>query len=193
MKSVPQVFILALASLFFGFNAAKAQEHSHPNTVEIKRESKTVIQFDFSLNLPAMLHRMLAPQTSYAAFLKAQAELSDPALDRELDRLSTALSEKAFLILPSGSKLRLKQWQWPDKQSLRGAFMSSFILLNLPQKTNAHIDTLRVTASIETKATVGRVQLQLQLPSAMNPILVVVQSDQFWLTDQIPMSILVLD
>lgn len=191
MNSVPQVFVLALASLFFGFNAAKAQEHSHPNTVEIKRESSSVIRFDFALNLPAMLHRMLAPQTSYAAFLKAQAELSDQALDRELDRLSTALSEKAFLVLPSGNKHRLKQWQWPDKKSLRSAFMSSWILLKVPQKTNAHIDTLRVTANIETQASVGRVQLQL--PSAMYPILVVVQSDQFWLTEQIPMSILVLD
>jgi len=191
LKFIPQVFLLAVASLFWGLNIAKAQEHVHSNTLQIKRESKTVIRFDFALNLPTMLHRMLAPQTSYSAFLKAQSQLSDQALDRELSQLNASLSEKAFLVLPSGVKLRVTHWQWPDKQSLRDAFMSSFILLNLPQPTNAHIDTMRVSASIETKATISRVQIQL--PSAMNPILVVVQSDQFWLTDQIPMSILMLD
>jgi hypothetical protein len=60
----------------------------------------------------------------------------------------------------------------------------------LPQKLNFHVDPVRVTASVQTKTALNRVQLQL--PSSLNPILVVNQSDQFWLTDHIPSTIIEL-
>jgi hypothetical protein len=64
-------------------------------------------------------------------------------------------------------------------------------LLNLPQKTNAHVDPMNVTSTVQTKHPITRVQLQL--PAAMNPILVVFKTDQFWLTDQIPSAIIELN
>jgi hypothetical protein len=188
LKSIDKVLGLAVALLFLSFSAARAQVHAHPNSVEIKRESTAQISFNFELNLPPLLHRMLAPQTSYAVFLKNQTALSDQALDREMAEVGAAFSEKAFLVLPSGTKLRLKQWQWPDKKVLRDAFMSSFVLLYLPQNINTHVDPIRVTASVQTKTPPSRVQLQL--PSPMNPILVVIKSDQFWLTDHIPSAVI---
>lgn len=134
---------------------------------------------------------MLAPQSSYSAFLNAQVELSDQAFDRQIAQVSARLSERAFLVLPSGTKLQLKQWQLPDQKSLRDALVSSLILLNLPQKTNAHVDPMNVTSTVQTKHPLSRVQLQL--PAAMNPILVVFKTDQFWLTDQIPSAIIELN
>lgn len=191
LKSIDKVLGLAVALLLLSFSAARAQVHAHPNSVEIKRESTIQISFNFELNLPPLLHRMLAPQTSYAVFLKNQTALSDQALDREMAEVGTAFSEKAFLVLPSGTKLRIKQWQWPHKKVLRAAFLSSSILLGMPQKINLHVEPITVTASVQSKTPLSRVQLQL--PSPMNPILVVIQSDQFWLTDQITSAVIELN
>jgi hypothetical protein len=190
LKSIDKLLWVAGCCLFLSFGAARAQDHAHQNSVEIKRVSRSQISFNFELNLPPLLHRMLAPQTNYAVFLKDQAVLSDEALDRQMALVGHAFSEKGFLMLPSGAKLRLQQWMWPDKKSLRDAFMSSLILLDLPQKLNFHVDPVRVTASVQTKTALNRVQLQL--PSSLNPILVVNQSDQFWLTDHIPSTIIEL-
>jgi hypothetical protein len=54
-----------------------------------------------------------------------------------------------------------------------------------------HVDPLLLTATAQIKSPVSRIQLQL--PPEMNPILVSVKSDNFWLTDQIPMAIFQLD
>jgi hypothetical protein len=95
------------------------------------------------------------------------------------------------LTLPSGAKVNVQQWQLPDKQSIRDALTSSLVLLNLPERGTMHVDPLQVTAMAQIKAPVSRIQLQL--PSEMNPILVSVKSDKFWLTDQISMAIVELD
>ena len=191
MSTIQKAFLLTVACLFWGVHAARAQELAHPNSVEITRGAHTAVNFSFALNLPQLLHRMLAPQSSYAAFLQAQVELSDPALEREIAKVSARWSERAFFTLPSGAKVFLKQWQLPDAQSLRDAFKTSLILLNLPQKNAVHVDPMRVTAVVQPKTPVGRAQLQL--PPAINPLWVVLKTDKFWLTDQIPIAIVELD
>jgi hypothetical protein len=190
-KLIKKVFFLAASCLFLCFKAAEAQDLAHQNSVEIKREANSAISFNFALNLPTLLHRMLAPKTSYSAFLNAQIELSDQAFDRQIAQVSARLSDRAFLVLPSGTKLQLKQWQLPEHKILRNALVSSLILLNLPQTTNAHIDPMNVTSTVQSKQPISRAQLQL--PAAMNPILVVFKADQFWLTDQIPSAIIELN
>ena len=151
MRSTTKIFYLAVTCLFLCFKAAQAQDLAHLNRVEIKREANSAISFNFTLNLPNLLHRMLAPQSSYSAFLNAQVELSDQAFDRQIAQVSARLSDRAFMVLPSGAKLQLKQWQLPDQKSLRDALVSSLILLNLPQKTNAHVDPMNVTSTVQTK------------------------------------------
>jgi hypothetical protein len=61
----------------------------------------------------------------------------------------------------------------------------------MPDKGIMHVDPLLLTATAQIKSPVSRIQLQL--PPEMNPILVSVKSDNFWLTDQIPMAIFQLD
>ncbi|WP_408594331.1 hypothetical protein [Limnohabitans sp.] len=191
MSTIHKAFLLTAACLFWGVHAARAQDPAHPNSVEITRGANAAVNFSFALNLPQLLHRMLAPKSTYAAFLQAQVELPDPALERELSKVSASWSERAFFTLPSGAKVFLKQWQLPDAQSLRDAFKTSLILLNLPPKTAVHADPMVVTAMVQPKTPVSRAQLQL--PAAMHPLWVVLKTDKFWLTDQIPMAIVELD
>lgn len=186
--------LLAAALLYFQLHPALAQPQPQPlahyNAVELARESATSVQFAFDLNLPQALHQVLAPQLAYPAFLQRYADLPDPALDKELAKASAALSAKAYLTLPSGAKVNIKQWQFPDKQALRDFFKASLMLLNMPPSAASHLDPVRVLAQAQAKTPISRVQLQL--PPALHPIVVSLPNDKFWLTEQIPMAIIEL-
>lgn len=169
---------------------AQAQQVAHYNAVELARESATQVQFTFMLNLPQVLHQVLAPQLPYPAFLQRYADLPDTEINKEIAKAATALSAQAYFTLPSGAKANIKRWQLPDAQTLRDAFKASQIILNLPASANMHLDPVRVLAQVQAKTPVNRVQLQL--PPAMYPIVVSLPNDKFWLTAQIPMAILEL-
>lgn len=189
---VAAAFFTVLANLADAQTPAYTQSQAvaHYNAVELKRESATSVQFAFALNLPQVLHQLLAPQLAYPAFLQTYADLPDPALEREVGKASAALSAKAYFTLPSGVKANLKQWQLPDKQALRDSFKTSLLLLSMPPSLASHLDPVPVLAQVQTKTPINRVQLQL--PPALYPIMVSLPQDKFWLTEQIPMAIVEL-
>jgi hypothetical protein len=168
-----------------------AEAVAHYNAVELKRESAMRVNFAFALNLPEVLHQLLAPQMAYPAFLQNYADLPDPALDKEVAKAAAALSAKAYFTLPSGAKAQLTQWQLPGKQALRDSFKTSLLLLSMPPSAASHLDPVRVLAQVQAKTPISRVQLQL--PPALYPIVVSLKNDKFWLTAQIPMAMVELE
>lgn len=169
---------------------AQAQVVAHYNAVELKRASATSVQLVFSLNLPQVLHSVLAPQLAYPAFLQQYAAMPDAAFEKEIAKAGAALSAKAFFTLPSGAKAPIKQWQWPEKQALRDLLQASLLLLSMPPSAASHLDPVPVLAQAQAKTGISRAQLQL--PAALCPIIVSLPNDKFWLTDQIPMALVEL-
>lgn len=182
--------ILAVAGFTLQAQVSQAQAVAHHNVVELKWEGPNKLSFAFALNLPQVLHLLLAPQLPYPAFLQSYADLPDPALERAVIQAVASLSAKAYITLPSGVKANLKQWQLPDKQVLRESFKIDLLLLKMPPGAPAHQDPVRVLAQVQTPTPLSR--MQLQLPPALHPILVTLSNDKFWLTDQIPMAIVEL-
>lgn len=189
-RKATEFLAAALFLLCSNLALAQSQPVAHYNAVALARESATSVQFAFDLNLPQALHQVLAPQLAYPAFLQSYADLPDPTFDKELAKASAALSAKAYLTLPSGAKVNIKQWQFPDKQALRDSFKASLMLLNMPPSAASHLDPVRVLAQAQAKTPISRVQLQL--PPALHPIVVSLPNDKFWLTEQIPMAIIEL-
>ena len=182
------VFLAAvLLHLNFNLASAHAPIAAHHNAVELKRESATSVQFAFVLNLPQVLHALLAPRLAYPDFLQSYANLSDPALDKEMAKAGAALSAKAHFTLPSGAKAHLQHWQWPEKQAVRDSLKVSLMRLNMPSSATSHLDPVPVWARAQAKTPIS--WAQLRLPPALFPIVVSLPHDKFWLTEQIPMAI----
>ncbi len=104
--------LLAAALLYLQLHPALAQpQHvAHYNAVELTRESATQVQFTFVLNLPQVLHQVLAPQLAYPAFLQRYADLPDLALNKEIAKAAAALSAQAYLMCRATSS-----WAIPCK------------------------------------------------------------------------------
>lgn len=168
--------------------ATVAQTVGHNNQLDISLLEDRHLQCDFSLNLLPLLHSHLAPKSHPEEFLQSFLKLSDAAMDKELDKLTRALSDQSFFTLPTGTKLRLKQWQLPSKQLIREVIKVNLLLMQMPPNAAAHIDPMLVQAKASSKVPVTRVQLQLH--PALSPIFVVHKQDKFWLTPEIPSAIM---
>ena len=181
-----------LVGLFFGVYSLQTWAGElHFNQVEVKRENKEKLIFVFSLNLPQALHQLLAPQLPFADFLTKYAELPELDFQNALKSATSQLSGNSFLMVSSGAKVILKNWQLPSTNALRELFKANLFLLQLPPGPQSHLPPAVVQAEVQTKTAINRAQLQL--PKALHPIFVKVQQDQFWLTDQIPMAVVNLE
>ena len=159
----------------------------HYNQMGIKREAGNQFVFSLSLNLTHVLHQVLAPQTPLADFLKLHSELSDKALQAAIDKASTQLGDKSSMLLPTGGKVSIRQWQLPPLVALREALKAHAFLLEMPSAIPVHVPPMRVQAHGLSKSPFSRAQLQVH--KALHPLWVIQQQDQFWLTDQIPLAI----
>lgn len=158
----------------------------HYNQMDIQRDGRDKLVFSMSLNLTHLLHQVLAPQTPLADFLKRYSELPDKALQTAVDKASSQLSDKSFMLLPTGGKVSIRQWQLPPLVALREALKAHAFLLEMPSATPVHVPPMRVQAHGHSKSPFSRVQLQVH--KALHPLWVIQQQDQFWLTDQIPLA-----
>jgi hypothetical protein len=153
----------------------------------IKREAGNQFVFSLSLNLTHVLHQVLAPQTPLVEFLKIYSDAPDKELQTAMNKAATQLGDKSFMLLPSGSKVWIRQWQLPPLAALREALKAHAFLMEMPSATPVHVPPMWVQAHGQSKASVGRAQLQVH--KALHPVWVIQPQDQFWLTDQIPMAI----
>lgn len=177
----PWLMVLALACPLWTFAG-----DVHYNQMDIQRDGRDKLVFSMSLNLTLLLHQVLAPQTPLADFLKLHAELSDKALQAAIDKASAQLGDKSSMLLPTGGKVSIRQWQLPPLVALREALKAHAFLLEMPSAIPVHVPPMRVQAHGHSKSPFIRVQLQVH--KALHPLWVIQQQDQFWLTDQIPLA-----
>jgi hypothetical protein len=159
----------------------------HYTQMDIQRDGRDKLVFSMSLNLTHLLHQVLAPQTPLADFLKLHAELSDKALQAAIDKASAQLGDKSSMLLPTGGKVSIRQWQLPTVQALRETLKAHLFLLDMPTTTPVHVPPMWVQAIGHSKSPWSRAQLQVH--KALHPVWVIHQQDQFWLTEQIPLAI----
>jgi hypothetical protein len=159
----------------------------HYNQMHIQREGANKFAFSLSLNLTHLLHQVLAPQSSLADFLKTYSDAPDQVLQTALAKASSELGHKSFMVLPSGAKVGIRDWQFPPLAALRESLKAHAFLLEIPSTTPPHVPPMWVQAKGQSKTSVGRAQLQVH--KVLHPMWVVQPHDQLWLTEQMPLAI----
>jgi len=172
-------------------NFAFGQSTAHPNALSIARDEGNILLFQFSLNLPQVLHQLLSPAMPLSAFLQNHAHMPPPAWERTLQNAKRLLSDSGILTLPGGRPIRLQAWQWPDDTAIAQSLKAQEILLPIAEASRLHLDPVPVQARLQTSKPIR--QAQLQLPKALYPIEVTIKNDKFWLTTQIPLAMVNLE
>jgi hypothetical protein len=163
-----------------------AQSVAHPNTLAIVPEDGKNLAFQFSLNVPQVLHQLLSPSTTFSAFLQSYAHMPPAAWVAALQKGKAKLEANWVLTFPGGRPIRLQSWQWPDPDAIAQSLKVQELMLQMAEQSRPHLDPVRVLARLQTPGPIH--QAQLQLPSALYPIEVTIKTDTFWLTSQIPLA-----
>jgi hypothetical protein len=187
MRFTPPSFRVWLVVLWLICPLLAVAGDVHYNQMDIKRDGREKLVLSMSLNLSQVLHQVLAPQTPLVDFLKSHSELSDKALQTAIDKAGAQLGDKSFMLLPSGRKVSIRQWQLPTVQALRETLKAHLFLIEMSTNTPVHVPPMRVQALVHSPSPWSRAQLQVH--KALHPLWVIHQQDQFWLTEQIPLAI----
>jgi hypothetical protein len=91
------------------------------------------------------------------------------------------------MVLPTGAKVGIRDWQFPPLAALRESLKAHAFLLEIPSTIPPHVPPMLVQAQGLSKTPVGRAQLQVH--KVLHPLWVVQPHDQLWLTEQMPLAI----
>lgn len=177
--------LLLLAMAMIGPSLAGTQ---HVNQLVLRKESPNVLRFDLQVNPAEWLHQLMAPQTAFPEFLKTHAALPEPDFRKILAQAIRKLETENFVQLPSGEKLAMLKWQLPPAPELQELLKKNLLIIDLPAPFQAHLEPIAVSASLQSRKPMGRIQLTLS--AVFHPILLTYQQDRVWFTPFIPTSLI---
>jgi len=170
-------------------NPSIAQNVEHNNTLELIQNKENRFILSFGLNLPQVLHGALAPNEKYPEFLQRLSEMQDSAFALEIERFKKTLNAKPVLITQTGQTIHIHRWELPNLSRIRDILRISVLLLKMPPGPLTHLDPIPIIA-YTTKLKQKSARLQVQMHRSLHPIFITFKSDKFWLTNQIPYTIL---
>jgi hypothetical protein len=133
------------------------------------------------LDLVAVLHLTLAPKETQASFLLKYAAMAPDEFQKNLLLAQKKLQGNTFVSLPSGKKLSLTQWVWPDRASLQALFQQKAMQAVVAPSDHAHVLPSEVRAEAKSTSSEDFSAVKLQFPSEFQQVLVVYyQPRQIW-------------
>ena len=175
-------------TLFFSYCLPCHAADVHINQAVIIKSGPNSIDLSFLISPTPFFHGLIAPKLSLANFIKTYAEKSPVELQKELDSVSKKLEAGSYLTFPWGDKANFKDWKLPSGEQLQYMLKQNILILDLPANFEAHLDPIKVEAKVNSKNPIQRVQIQFE-PN-FYPIFVTHRDDKFWLTNQIPISVI---
>lgn len=175
------------AATFWAAGSATAGT-THQNQVLLSKPSPTQLHFEFQVSPALWLHQVMRPQMSFTDFLKVHAALSEADFQKALKKALRQMEIENFIKLFSGEKLSLIHWRLPETGTLQTLLQKNLLLLELPPQIQAHLEPMVISASVQSKKNLSRIQLTLS--PIFYPILAQYQQDQVWFTPHIPAALI---
>jgi len=185
-KKISAYFLLAL--IFSVLSVICFAGTAHNNQLHIQKNSPQSLQLEFAINPCQMLHQWLAPTIPFVLFLQKYTVLSDDIFHKELSRAVRKFESESFVLQASGTRESMKLAEIPTISELKKLLQQNLLIIDLPSSLDAHLEPIALRANLKTKAPLQRVQLFIS--TTVFPIQVRHHQDVFWLTTQIPMSLL---
>ena len=178
---------LLLSSCLHGFGVSAHERQINKGFVQKMDDGR--IALEFLLDPAVLMFKALAPETTLPLFLKRYAEMKPQVFEQELKKLKAQLVKGIKLQGPDGRALGQSAWNWPPASDWQDIVKTQKIMLDALSNEEGHLPQIKLNIVLKGGKNLSRAQVSL-LPS-MHPILVRnMPSDDFWLTDQIPVAII---
>ncbi len=172
---------LLLACAASSLAAAPAGAHElQSNRATLVLRDNHHLSLSLYLDYCQLLQRTLAPGSNQREFVLRYAALPPQALRSALQQAQNQLEKDTQLHLPKQQSIRFSRWQWPDLQAVQQLLQQRAMQSVVAPNEHPHAAQLEIHAEANTSAPIQ--QLDLQLPAAMQPLLLVsYQPSQQWL------------
>jgi hypothetical protein len=158
------------------------------NRLTIKRQDARCINLEFSVAAPLVLHPILGPKQTFDAFINKAAGQSPEAFQKELEKALAVIEKGALVKGPDERKIPLRKWVWAAPPLWQQSIQQQRALIMAGAGNTGHPNPVEFTATACSKSPINR--LLIGFDSSLYPLFVEAsQSDQFWLTVDIPTAI----
>jgi hypothetical protein len=155
------------------------------NRLVIKRQDARCINLEFSVAAPLVLHPILGPKQTFDAFIYKAAGQSPDAFQKEVEKALTVIEKGALVKGPDERKVPLRKWAWAPPPLWQQSIQQQRALIMAGAGNTGHPNPVEFTATACSKNPINR--LMIGFDSSLYPLFVEgSQSDQFWLTVEIP-------
>lgn len=171
MPTPSQAFLRSACAIGGLLATTLACAHELPaDRLALVQRDATHLSLQLLVDLPALLHRTLSPQTPRAEFLLALSAQSPEQIDAAMVKLRARV-EPALRLTANGAALTLSHWHWPSRSQVQALLQQRAMRLVVAPAEHAHDEPQEVTADAVAQQPLARVQVDL--PPEMRPLMLV--------------------
>lgn len=143
------------------------------------------------VDYPKVLHQVLSPQSSLQEFVMLHSAMKPQELQAQLLVAQRKLQVDTKVVLATGKTAMLTQWVWPDMAGVQKLLQQRAMQAIVAPKDHAHMVPMEIRAEAQSSNTSDFNSVTLQLPSALQPVLLVsYQPKQVWLKPNTPSPVI---
>jgi hypothetical protein len=170
---------LSILSLAWLLTQAAVAHELQDNRATLVLRDRQHLALTLFVDYPKVLHQVLAPQSSMQEFVMLHSAMQLPEFQTQLLVAQRKLQGATSVVLSSGKTVAFTQWVWPEAGSVQKLRAMQAIVA---PKDHAHMVPMEIRAETTSSNANDFKSVRLQLPSALQQVLVVsYQPQQVWL------------
>lgn len=178
MSTIIRLIVTLLLLSLLPTRAVGHELQSNRATLVLREDSH--LSLTLYLDYCTLLQRTLAPQSSLQEFVLRYAALKPEALRKALLQAQAQLEQGTRISLAAGKSIPLSHWQWPEVTAVQNLLQQRAMQSVVAPNEHPHDTQLEIRA--EANASQSVTAISLQLPAAMQPLLLVsYRPSQRWL------------
>jgi hypothetical protein len=182
---------LSILSLGWVLTQAAVAHELQDNRATLVLRDRQHLALTLFVDYPKVLHQVLAPQSNMQEFVMLHSAMPLPEFQTQLLVAQRKLQGATSVLLSTGKTAALSQWVWPDATSVHKLLQQRTMQAIVAPKDHAHLVPMEIRAETTSSNANDFKSVRLQLPSALQPVLVVsYQPQQVWLKPNAPSPVI---
>lgn len=174
--------LLCIWLMLVGIGTAGAHELSGNRATLVLRD-QTHVSVTLFITFSDALHRALAPERRFQAFLLAHAAMPPEAFEAALLMVENRLQSETSAETTDGDRLLFERWVWPEPAAVQQALRERAMQALVAPGEHAHEEVLEVRAELQASKAIQ--SIRVKFPAALQRVLVVsYQPKQVWAEPQ---------
>jgi hypothetical protein len=185
-----KIFFPAVALLWALATSAVAHELQNNRATLVLRDRQH-LSLTLFVDYPKVLHQVLAPHSTVHQFMLMHSAMKPQEFQAQLLAAQHKLQGGVSITMRNGKTVALMQWIWPDAASVHKLLQQRAMQAVVAPNEHAHVVPMEIRAEATSRNTSDLKTVTLQLPAALQQVVVVsYQPQQVWLKPDTPSPVI---